>query len=128
MFRALPAFCLAVLPAAAVLAQDAAPAPASHDYPTSERVIYVEACMREHPGGGHYEMLNKCSCALDTLMRRLSYDDYDTLSTVFNAATIGGERGAEFRDAPGMQDKLRQYRKLQAEAQRSCMIAAPASK
>jgi len=128
MFRALHAFCLAALPAAAVFAQDAPSAPASHDYPTSERVIYVEACMREHPGGGHYEMLNKCSCALDTIMRSVSYDDYDTLSTVYNAATIGGERGSEFRDAPGMQDKLKQYRKLQAEAQKSCMIAPPAPK
>ena len=128
MRRALHALILAALPAAAALAQDAAPAPASHDYPTSERVIYVEACMREHPAGGHYEMLNKCSCALDTIMRSLSYDDYDTLSTVYNAATIGGERGAEFRDAPGMQDKLRQYRKLQADAQKSCMIAPPSPK
>ena len=128
MFRALHAFCLAALPAAAVFAHDAPSAPASHDYPTSERVIYVEACMREHPGGGHYEMLNKCSCALDTIMRSVSYDDYDTLSTVYNAATIGGERGAEFRDAPGMQDKLKQYRKLQADAQKSCMIAPPSPK
>ena len=127
MRRAIQALILATLPASA-LAQDAASAPAPHDYPTSERVIYVEACMREHPAGGHYEMLNKCSCALDTLMRGLSYDDYDTLSTVYNAATIGGERGSEFRDAPGMQDKLKQYRKLQAEAQKSCMIAPPAPK
>ncbi len=116
------ALCLA-LPWAAH-AQDAAPA--AHDYPTSERVIYVEACMREHPAGGHYEMLNKCSCALDFIMRSVAYDDYDTLSTVANAATIGGERGSEFRDAPGMQDKLKQYRKLQAEAQKSCMIPPPA--
>src|SRR5256885_265613 len=65
-----------------------------HDYPTVERVMYVEACMAEHPGG-HYEMLNKCSCALDTIMRRVTFDDYDTMSTAFKAGTIAGERGGE---------------------------------
>ena len=122
------ALLLLAVPAVA-LAQEAASAPAGvADYPTSERVIYVEACMRDHPAGGHYEMLNKCSCALDYLRAKVSFDEYDTLSTVANAATIGGERGSEFRDSPQMQDKLKQFRKLQGEAQKSCMIQPPAGK
>ena len=36
------------------------------DYPTSDRVLFVQACMRDNPGP-HYEMLNKCSCALDKI-------------------------------------------------------------
>lgn len=116
------ALLLLALPAFA-LAQEAASAPAGgNDYPTSERVVYVEACMRDHPGSGHYEMLNKCSCAMDYIRAKVSFDDYDTLSTVANAATIGGERGSEFRDAPAMQDKVKQFRKLQSEAQKSCMF------
>jgi hypothetical protein len=116
------ALLLLALPAFA-FAQEAASAPAAgNDYPTSERVVYVEACMRDHPGSGHYEMLNKCSCALDYIRAKVSFDDYDTLSTVANAATIGGERGSEFRDAPAMQDKVKQFRKLQADAQKSCMF------
>ena len=116
----------ALLGAATAFAQDAAAkAPDPHDYPTSERVLYVEACMRDHPGP-HYEMLNKCACALDFIRAKVSFDDYDTLITVANAATIGGERGAVFRDTPEMQDKIKAFRKLQSEAQAACMIAPPA--
>ena len=112
----------------AVPAQDAANPAASHDYPTAERVLYVEACMREHPGAGHYEILNKCACALDYMARKLSFDEYDTLHTASLAASIGGERGAVFRDTPEVQDKIKAFRKLQAEAQASCMIAPPAKR
>jgi hypothetical protein len=113
--------CALALLAGAACAQDAA---ASHDYPTAERVLYVEACMREHPGG-HYEMLNKCSCVLDYIARTLTFDDYDTMHTAVLAATIGGERGSLFRDTPQMQDKIKAFRKLQSDAQASCMIAPP---
>jgi len=100
----------------------------SHDYPTAERVIWVEACMREHPDAGHYEMLNKCSCALDYIARKLTFDEYDTMHTESLASSIGGERGAVFRDTPEVQDKIKAFRKLQAEAQASCMIAPPAKR
>jgi hypothetical protein len=123
--RALLAASLATASAAAA-AQDAGAG--SHDYPTAERVIWVEACMREHPGAGHYEMLNKCSCALDFIARKLTFDDYDTMHTAALAASIGGERGSLFRDTPEMQDKIKAFRKLQAEAQASCMIAPPAQR
>jgi hypothetical protein len=93
----------------------------ANDYPTSERVIYVEACMRDHPGA-HYEMLNKCSCMLDALAQTLPYDDYVEMSTAANATTIGGERGSVIRDAPMLQDQIRKYKALQAQAQKSCFI------
>jgi hypothetical protein len=112
--------------AGAAAAQEAGGA--AHDYPTAERVIWVEACMREHPDAGHYEMLNKCSCALDFIARKLTFDEYDTMHTESLAASIGGERGAVFRDTPEVQDKVKAFRKLQAEAQASCMIAPPAKR
>jgi hypothetical protein len=127
-------FLLPAALASALVAVASAPARAddavasSHDYPTSERVVWVEACMREHPDAGHYEMLNKCSCALDYIARKLTFDEYDTMHTAALAATIGGERGAVFRDTPEMQDKIKAFRKLQAEAQASCMIAPPAKR
>jgi hypothetical protein len=99
----------------------AAGAAQAHDYPTSERVIYVEACMRDHPGA-HYEMLNKCSCVLDALAQSLPYDDYVEMSTAANATTIGGERGSVIRDAPMLQEQIKKYKALQAQAQKSCFI------
>jgi hypothetical protein len=99
----------------------------AHDYPTSERVIYVEACMHDHPGG-HYEMLNKCSCVLDTIAREVPFDDYVTMSTATNANSIGGERGSYIRDVESLQVQIRKFRQLQAAARKSCLLAPDATR
>jgi hypothetical protein len=106
---------------AAVAIATTAGAAQAHDYPTSERVVYVEACMRDHPGG-HYEMLNKCSCVLDAIAGVLSHDDYVEMTTALNANTIGGEAGSVIRDTAMLQDKIKQFRALQAKAQKGCFI------
>jgi hypothetical protein len=111
-----------VLRALAVAALAAAAGGAqAHDYPTAERVVYVEACMRDHPGA-HYEMLNKCSCMLDTIAQSLPYDDYVEMSTAANANSIGGERGSYIRDVPMLQEQIKKFKALQAQAQKSCFI------
>lgn len=99
----------------------------AHDYPTAERVTYVEDCMREHPGS-RYEMLNKCSCVLDTIARELPLDDYVTMSTATKANSIGGERGAYIRDVESLQLQIRKFRQLQAQAGASCMLPPAASR
>jgi hypothetical protein len=93
----------------------------AHDYPTAERVLYVEVCMRDHPGA-HYEMLNKCSCAIDHIAQTLPYDDYVTMSTATNANSIGGERGSYIRDVDALQQQIRKFRALQTQAKKSCFI------
>jgi hypothetical protein len=109
---------LLALPLLAV-AQTATSGP--HDYPTSERVIFVQSCMQEHPGH-HYEMLNKCSCAIDKIARQVPFDDYVTMSTATNANSIGGERGGYIREAPALQKQIRQFREIRQQAQKACMI------
>ncbi|MFM2066906.1 MAG: hypothetical protein RLZZ584_1815 [Pseudomonadota bacterium] len=93
----------------------------AHDYPTVERVLYVQSCMRDHPGPA-FEMVNKCSCAIDKLAEQIVFDDYVSLSTVANAITIGGERGAVLREAEPMQELARKFRKLNTDAKKSCFI------
>ena len=124
--RLLPAALLGAALAVAAIAQDANPSPntsaaQAHDYPTAERVVYVEACMRDHPGA-HYEMLNKCSCMLDAIAQSVPYDDYVEMSTATNANSIGGERGSYIRDVPMLQEQIKKYKALQAQAQKSCFI------
>lgn len=97
----------------------------AYDYPTADRVVYVQACMREHPGG-HYEMLNKCSCVLDAIAREVPYDDYVTMSTAANANSIGGERGSYIRDVEPLQLQIRKFRQLQAQARKGCLFAPDA--
>ncbi len=99
----------------------AAPQAFAHDYPTSERVVYVQACMRDNPGP-HYEMLNKCSCAIDKIASEVPFDDFVTMSTAANANSIGGERGNVIRDSDAMQKQIRSFRSIQAAAKKSCMF------
>lgn len=93
----------------------------AHDYPTADRVVYVQACMRDHPGP-HYEMVNKCSCTIDTIARDLPYDDFVDMNTATNANSIGGERGSYIRDVESLQVMIRKFRQIQTAAMKSCLI------
>lgn len=111
LVRRLTAIVAALLPLAA----------SAHDYPTADRVVFVQACMRDHPGP-HYEMLNKCSCALDAIARDLSFEDFVEMNTATNANSIGGERGSYIRDAEALQKDIRKYRQIQLQAKKGCFI------
>lgn len=115
-----PALRLTRAAALAALATLALPTLA-HDYPTADRVTYVEECMQQHPGS-KYEMLNKCSCALDRLARDVPYDDFVNMSTASNATSIGGERGNVIRDTKQLQDQIKRFKALQTAAKKSCFI------
>lgn len=108
---------------ALALAALALPA-AAHDYPTADRVVYVQECMRQNPGH-HYEMLNKCSCVIDKLASELPYDDFVNMNTATNANSIGGERGSYIRDTESLQNDIKRYRTLQTEARKSCFLVDP---
>ena len=107
---------------AALFAVAASAAPErANDYPTLDRVVYVEACMAQHPGP-HYEMLSKCSCTLDKIASEVSFSEFETMTTATNANSIGGERGGEIRDTQVMQDEIKRFKALQAKAKHSCFI------
>lgn len=92
-----------------------------HDYPTAERVEFVLECLRDHPGP-EYEMLQKCSCALDRIAEVLSYEAFVEGSTLAKAVTIAGERGSVLRDNEDAQAGARQFRALYKDARRRCMF------
>ena len=102
-----------------------ASAACANNFPTADRVLYVQECMRAHPGP-QFEMINKCSCALDALARDVKYDDYVTMSTISKAMSIGGERGGAIRDVPSLEPQAKRYRELQAKAQKGCFLNAEA--
>ena len=94
---------------------------AANDFPTSARVIYVEDCIRANPGP-YFEMVNKCSCAIDAMAEQVKYDEYTTMQTISNGMSIGGERGGAIRDVPSLQPDLKKYRELQVKVKNSCFI------
>jgi len=93
----------------------------ANDFPTADRVLYVQECVRANPGP-YYEMINKCSCAVDALATELSFDEYTTMATIANGMSIGGERGGAIRDTPSLSPQLKRYRELQAKVKRGCFI------
>jgi hypothetical protein len=92
-----------------------------NDFPTVARVMYVQECIRNNPGP-NFEMVNKCSCALDRFAQTNSYDDYTTMSTISNAMSIGGERGNDLRDNDTLKPVLKRFREQQVKAQEACFI------
>lgn len=92
-----------------------------NDFPTVDRVLYVQECMRAHPGP-HYEMINKCACALDRLATDVRFDDYVGMATAANATTIGGERGSYIRENEPLQALIKRYRELQTRVKKACFV------
>ncbi len=108
----------------AALALAGAPLAAlAYDYPTVDRVLFVEECVRDN-AGPHWEMVQKCSCMVDTIAHQVPHEDYVILSTATNANSIGGERGAYIRDVEPLQKQIRQFRDLKAQAKKSCFIGS----
>jgi hypothetical protein len=99
----------------------AATAALANDFPTIDRVLYVNDCMRANPGP-QFEMISKCSCAVDRLAEQVKFDDYVNMTTVVNAISIGGERGGELRDNESIKPQIARWRELQAKVQKACLI------
>ena len=94
----------------------------AHDYPTRGRVEYVLECMRKHSDKAEFEMLAKCSCAIDRFADEVSYDEFVEVLTATLAVTIGGERGVAVRDAPDTRVMIKRYRALEEKANETCFI------
>ena len=93
----------------------------ANDFPTVDRVLYVQECLKAHPGQ-NFEMVNKCACSLDKLALKVKFDDYVTMTTIVKAVTIGGERGGDIRDNESLKPQIKRYRDLQSEVKKSCFL------
>jgi len=93
----------------------------AHEYPTIDRVEYVLGCARDAKGSER-ENIYKCSCVIDAIATKLTYDEYVEYSTLANAFSIGGERGEVMRGYGGGKDLAFRFRKMQAEARKSCAL------
>ena len=108
--------------AAASLLTLLAGAAQANDFPTVERVLFVEACVRDHPDRPRQEMVYKCSCAIDAMAEQVGYDDYVELSTAADASQIAGERGTAVRESNEGRDMAKKFKTIKAKALTDCMI------
>ena len=112
---------LTALYTSAAIAQDETQG--SSDYPTIERVQFVEFCVREHSDRSRQEMLYKCSCAMDKIIAQLPYDEYVEASTAYFGGQIAGERGAGLRESTVGHTLADRFRAAQRKAMTDCLIS-----
>src|SRR5215471_1449992 len=117
--RAAFAFAFALALAIAPVAAYADEAGAT-GYPTVDRVEFVLECM--HKNGGMQVFLYKCSCLIDDIAQKYSYDDFVEASTAARYQTLGGERGGAFRDPPNVREMAKRYMQVQSEAMKHCGV------
>ncbi len=94
---------------------------AGEDYPTREKVEYVLACMRDGKAP-QQEMLYKCSCVIDRIAERMSYDQFTRDATTTNALSIGGERGETMRAYVDGRKLAKELRMVEDEARKACFL------
>jgi hypothetical protein len=110
MIRRTLAAALLFLPAAAL----------ADGYPTVDRVQYVLECMKNHEG--KYEYLYKCSCAIDYIAKNMPYDTYVDAASVARYSGMGGERMGVFRDSDETRALSKQWKAVEAEANKACFV------
>jgi hypothetical protein len=115
----LPGLAVASLACAATHAADA---PATNDYPTHARVEYVNECTAKH--GSKLSAMYQCSCAIDTIAKTLTYDEFVEAATFVKYATLPGEGGGIFRDSEKAQSTAKRFRELEANALRGCGLTS----
>ena len=88
------------------------------EYPTQAKVQYVLQCMDVN--GRSPEMLQRCSCGIDTIAAQLPYDVYETADTGLQMTNVPGTRAAAMRQTTTVIDAIDKLRKAQAESNLRC--------
>ena len=102
-----------------LLPASAAPA-APAGYPTETLADYVFGCMAAN--GQTQDALRRCSCSIDQIAGRLTYDEYVQAETVLRTQRMpgGDNRAVLFRSTPATQGMVDRLRQAQVEAEARC--------
>jgi hypothetical protein len=109
--------CLLLLLVTSAVA-DADECPAKDEYPTAAIADYVLGCMAAN--GNSFESLHQCSCSIDFIRERISYEDYEKTQTVMQVQQDRGQRGVFYRDSSWAKDRVDALQKVQAESTLRC--------
>ncbi len=90
-----------------------------NDFPTEARAEYVFACMATN--AQTQEFLRKCSCAVDAVAARLTYDEYVHAETILRLQAAHSARIDEVYQSVGIvKEPLEKFYRAQAAAQIKC--------
>ena len=92
----------------------------ANDFPTIDRVLYVNECVRQHGGG--LDSLYKCSCVMDYFTKNLSYEEFDEMDASSHGIQTTGERSALWRDPKGVRDGIKRLQDVEKKAKQNCNL------
>ena len=92
----------------------------AEEFPTSDRILYVNECVREQGGG--LDRLYKCSCVMDYFTQNLSYAEFDQMDASSHGIQTTGERSALWRDSKGVRDEINKLKKIETDAKKNCNL------
>ncbi|ASJ70217.1 hypothetical protein [Granulosicoccus antarcticus] len=90
----------------------------SNEYPTPVIADYVLGCMAAN--GNSFESLHQCSCSIDFIRERLSFADYEKISTVMQVQQDRGQRGVFYRDSTWAKERVDALLEIQSESTLRC--------
>ena len=96
-------------------------AAADNNYPTLERVDNVLTCMKIH-GGQTLDNLYACSCRIDYIASKLSFDDFEDAQTWDSYSKMPGENAGAIRDYKQGKDLSTKYHAVEAQAEHACFL------
>ena len=86
--------------------------------PTSEKVEYVFACVQGNENSQAY--IQKCSCSIDYIDEKMTYEEYVNAETIMSLRQIYGEKSLMFRNTPNAMEIYTNMQNLLAEAEMEC--------
>lgn len=87
-------------------------------YPTAVIADYVLGCMAAN--GNTFASLHQCSCSIDYIKSRMSYEDYEKAQTILQVQLDRGQRGIFYRDSNWAKNRVEELQKHQAESTLRC--------
>ncbi|MBU0601831.1 MAG: hypothetical protein KKD25_05460 [Gammaproteobacteria bacterium] len=93
---------------------------AANDFPTASRVEFALDCIQNYSNNQEY--IYKCSCLIDEIAAKLSYDEYVELSSFSRSAAMSGERGGMFRGTDQTKEAVKKYLGIVSESKKRCFI------
>jgi len=87
-------------------------------FTTAAIADYVLGCMSAN--GNTYEALHQCSCSIDFIKSKMTYDEFVEAQTVMQARRDKGQRGIFYRDSSWAKERVDTLQKVQAESTLRC--------
>ncbi len=98
----------------------------NNEYPTIDRVLFVNECVREQGGG--LDSLYKCSCVMDFFVKNLTYAEFDNMDASSHGINTTGERSALWRDPKSVKEGIKKLKLVKEKAKLSCNLKGGNSK